>query len=63
MQESRRQFEVLLRMGAEVAGSPAAEQLAQQVRQYLHVRRFIHGPRLLPSHIMLLVPFNTPKTD
>ena len=38
MQEARRQFEVLLRMGASIAGSPAAEQLAQQVKQYLHVR-------------------------
>jgi hypothetical protein len=38
VQEARRQFEVLLRMGAETAGSPAAEQLARLVRQYLHVR-------------------------
>ena len=38
MQETRRHFEVLLRLGAEVAGSPVAEQLAQHVRQYLQVR-------------------------
>ncbi len=38
VQEMRRQFEVLLQLGAEAPGSPASEQLAQQVRQYLQVR-------------------------
>ena len=41
LQETRRHFEALLQLGAGVSGSPAAEQLAQLVRQYLQVR-FAH---------------------
>ena len=45
LQEAREHFSMLLEVGAAVAGSPAAEQLEQHVKQYLQVM-----PPIFNSH-------------